>query len=423
MNGSLSISKQVEMMEMQVAVPPDISRYTMGKVIGKGAFSIVCLATQNETNRTVACKIVPKKRLSSPDLQRRFETEVHIFQQLNHEGIVRLLDFCDDSKNYYIFMEYCGQGELFQYIVSKGKLAEDEGRTVLWQVALALKYLHSKKIAHRDLKPENLMITDSGEIKLSDFGLSRYVGKNGLCETACGSPCYAAPEIISGGPYDARKSDVWSLGVIVFAMLTGQLPWTKRNQVQLFNQIKQGQYRIPNFLTPECQDMIRKMMNVDPSERLSIEALLQTPWMQHAPNTDKKTKGVSEIALSLKRVDCIFERGVISEWNEMDSIDVDLLRRCWSARDTDCAALERILHRESEETGESKVTTAPLECEKIAKKSKSGIKARVATMTVTKKGRKATVPSISVKNVFVGNKATIQRPHVQNDHAINYLGR
>lgn len=307
------------MLDVKVVAPSSVSHYVLSNVLGQGAFSLVCLAHDTVTRKSVACKIVPRERLSDVDLQRRFENEMYIFQQLDHPGIVKLLDFESDDRNYYVFMEFCGGGELFEFITEQHKLSEDQARPLVRQILSALKYLHSLGICHRDLKPENLMLDCDGTIKLSDFGLSRYVSKQDLCATPCGSPCYAAPEVISGQLYDGTRADVWSLGVIVYAMVTGQLPWTKHNYTQLFHQIQQGQYRVPESLSPECQEMIKGMMTVDPESRWTIDELLTCSWLGPC---DVKIDSENPLArhaaaVSLRKVEAGFDCSVFREWRDL----------------------------------------------------------------------------------------------------------
>ena len=293
--------------EAGVRTPPRIGRYSLRAVIGTGAFSVVMLAFDEENKFSLACKVVPKDRLHSGDLHERFETEVHIFQQLSHPGIVKLFDLLKDEHNYYIFMEYCPNGELFQFIVDNGNLTESQGRFVVREILETLQYIHSRGVAHRDMKPENLLLSDTGHVKLSDFGLSKFVGSSGMCETPCGSPCYASPECLSGEAYNAMTSDVWSTGVILFAMLTGQLPWTKRNQVQLFQQIRAGKYNVPEFLSESCREFIRGLMTVDITKRLTIEQALQHPWMVAEPRPGAKKESGFKPFVSVKKVDNLFD--------------------------------------------------------------------------------------------------------------------
>jgi serine/threonine protein kinase len=137
-------------------------------------------------------------------------------------------------------------------------------------------------VTHRDLKPENLLLTQFGHVKISDFGLSRFLGSHGLVSTPCGSPCYASPECLTGLPYDGRTNDCWSVGVILYAMVTGELPWTKRNQQQLFEQIRRGEYTIPTELSQPCRNLIRGLLTVSPALRLTAESALRHPFFRGA---------------------------------------------------------------------------------------------------------------------------------------------
>lgn len=303
-----------------IIAPSHIGQYKFKRTIGEGAFSVVKLAYDQKNEQFFACKIVPKSSLNSEDLEQRFEVEIRINQQLHHPGIVQIIDLLRDEMNFYIFMEFCPNGELFKYIVDRGRLTEDEAKLLLIQVLKALVYVHSIGIAHRDLKPENLLFDPIGKIKISDFGLSRFVGYGGLVETPCGSPCYASPECLSGDAYDGRKSDMWSLGVILYAMVTGQLPWTKRNQAQLFLQIRSGEYTIPEFLSPDCKQMISRLMDVNSVTRITAEEALKLPWVQNV-NSEVFNDVENQMQIvSLKKVDAFFNK-------EQYDLDFSFLKR------------------------------------------------------------------------------------------------
>lgn len=290
----------------QIKVPPKIGAYVFRGTIGDGAFSVVKLTYQEETKSYYACKIVPRSRISHSNLEERFEGEIRINQQLHHPGVVQIVDLMSDEFNYYIIMEFCPNGELFQYIVDQQRVKESEAAILLSQILLALRYVHQNGIAHRDLKPENLLLDSRNRLKISDFGLSRYIGRNGLVETPCGSPCYASPECLSGEAYDGRTSDVWSCGVILYAMLTGQLPWTKRNQNQLFDQIRSGDYKTPSYLSDNCRNLINGLMNVDPKKRMTIDQALSHPFM--IKSAQMKYDYLPLTIVSLKHVDEFFNR-------------------------------------------------------------------------------------------------------------------
>jgi len=290
-----------------------VGEYELLGLIGQGSFSEVRLAKCIKTKVFYACKVIPLTNLSSAPLIDRFENEIRVIRQLYHPGIVQVKDFFKDDSNYYVIMEFCPNGDIFSLVIERGKISEHEGKIYMNQIVLALIYIHSLNIAHRDLKPENILLDYAGNIKISDFGLSRYLDESGIAATPCGSPCYASPEILSGLPYDAKKSDIWSCGVILYAMMTGQLPWTKRNQNELFNQIRRGDYTIPNLVSPQCADLISQMMCVDPLERISLQEVLTHPWMQISNKGFIMPNKSQGSLISLRHIDKVFERELSDE--------------------------------------------------------------------------------------------------------------
>lgn len=304
-------------MSQSVMMPARIGSYVFRGTIGEGAFSIVKLAVNEETQYYFACKIVPKTRLQHGNLQHRFEEEIRINQQMHNPGIVNIYDILKDNFNFYIMMEFCPHGELFQFIVDRKRVSEDDSKPLIKQLLETLDYIHKMNVAHRDLKPENILIDQLGRLKISDFGLSSFLDRNGLVTTPCGSPCYASPECVSGnGPYNGVTNDVWSIGVICYVMLTGFLPWTKRNQTQLFEQIKKGEYKVPDFLSENAQSFIVGLMTVDYTKRLTIQQALEHPFLAGTVLNLLPLATVTPI-ISLKRVDQFFDKD-IKNFNDSD---------------------------------------------------------------------------------------------------------
>ena len=292
--------------QMQHPIPRKIGVYEIRGTVGEGAFSVVKLAYSPETKQYYACKVIERIRLKHNDLEHRFECEIRVHQQMHHHGIVNLIDVLEDEYFYYVFLEFCPGGELFQHIVDSGRLQEEQAKPIIKQILEAVMYIHQMGVSHRDMKPENLLLDQVGHTKISDFGLSRFLDSKGLADTPCGSPCYASPECISGNPYDGRTSDCWSVGVIMYAMVTGQLPWTKRNQTQLFEQIRRGEYVIPNFLSQTCKNFISSLMCVDFKKRLTAAQALQHPFLTGVSVPLSSMLNVSTAIVSLKKVDAFF---------------------------------------------------------------------------------------------------------------------
>lgn len=289
-------------------IPTRIGPYRLLETIGEGAFSVVKLAYDEKLGKKYACKIIRRTRLTTKSLLRRFEMEIRISQTLHHPNVVELIDILKDHDYFYILFELAAQGELFQYIVDRCRLSEGLSKKLLLQILDGLEYVHSLDICHRDLKPENILLDGKDNIKLSDFGLSKVLPVDHLTSTPCGSPCYASPECISGKAYDAIVSDIWSLGVILYAMVTGKLPWTQKNQKLLFNQIKNGDYTVPQNLSPEVRDLIKRMMCTDSKKRITIQEIREHAWLQNTPIVHLENNRMNYHVISLKKVDEFFNR-------------------------------------------------------------------------------------------------------------------
>ncbi|RVW80863.1 SNF1-related protein kinase catalytic subunit alpha KIN10 [Vitis vinifera] len=201
-----------------------------------------------------------------------------------HPHIIRLYEVIETPSDIFVVMEYVKSGELFDYIVEKGRLQEEEARNFFQQIISGVEYCHRNMVVHRDLKPENLLLDSKCNVKIADFGLSNIMRDGHFLKTSCGSPNYAAPEVISGRLYAGPEVDVWSCGVILYALLCGTLPFDDENIPNLFKKIKGGIYTLPSHLSTGARDLIPRMLIVDPMKRMTIPEIRQHPWFQaHLP--------------------------------------------------------------------------------------------------------------------------------------------
>ena len=284
-------------------IPDEIGPYILQQTIGKGGYSVVKQAMHSETKTLYACKIVSRLTLNSDEKMRNFEMEIRILHQMKHPNIVQLFDLMKDENNFYVFLELCPNGDLFQYIVNQKFLREADAKILYHQFMEALHYVHSSGAVHLDLKPENLLVTTDGQIKMSDFGFSRFVW-NKKIDVRCGSPCYVSPEIINSAPVDGPKSDIWSAGVILYAMVTGQLPWTAKHKGEIYEQIKKCDYKVPDYISQNCKDLIEKMMNIDPDQRPTCSEVLDHPWMKDSSSYIEDLTHICPV--SLRQIDIFF---------------------------------------------------------------------------------------------------------------------
>ena len=259
-------------------IPKIIGKYEYIKVIGYGSFSIVLLV-QNKKGENFACKVVSRELLNELNIFNRFEQEVRIMEQFKHPNIASVQEIVYSNDFIFIIMDYYKRGELFSYILNSGYLSEMDIKKILKQLLEAVSYIHSKDISHRDIKPENILLDSDLVVKLADFGLCHETHCNLLLNTPCGSPFYASPEIIENKPYDGKKSDIWSIGIVLFTMATGTLPWINTNQQKLFEEIIKVEINIPKLVSPPIQNLISLMIQKDPKLRPSAKELLNHPWL------------------------------------------------------------------------------------------------------------------------------------------------
>ena len=252
-----------------------LSNYQINRVLGKGTFSIVKLATDIRTNEKIAIKILEKSKIKSSRDYNRINREINILKKINHLNVVQVFEIKEDLEKYYIIMEYCEKGELFDLILSKRKLSEDESAYYFYQLVNGLEYIHLNNIIHRDLKPENLLLTKNYILKIIDFGLSNFNPGDNLLSTPCGSPCYASPEMVSGKKYNGFTNDIWSIGIILYAMIYGYLPFenVNNNNAALFKKIKECKVDYPKNNCLLALDLIKQILVPDFKQRIIISEI------------------------------------------------------------------------------------------------------------------------------------------------------
>jgi len=258
-------------------------RYLLERTIGKGSYGKVKLALDlaSPTDRRVAIKFIARSSIRKPAHSIRIRREINLLTALHHTNIVGLFETVETSHDIVLIMEYVPGLDLFERIVGhpNKRYEEEEGRDIFRQLVAALEYCHRHRVIHRDLKPENVMVSNEGVVKLIDFGFANMYHPRGYLETNCGSPLYAAPEIVQGIRYVGPEVDVWSLGVILFAILTGTLPFEDDQLKGLYAKICAGHYTLPEYVHVGARDLIRGMLEVDPSRRMPITQVARHPWV------------------------------------------------------------------------------------------------------------------------------------------------
>ena len=257
-----------------------IGNYMIKHTLGQGTFGKVKLGVYSPNNEKVAIKILEKNRIVEKDDEIRVKREFDMLAQFNHPNVILVAEIFESEDSFYSVMEFCEGGELFNYIVKKNRLSENESAFFFYQLINGLEYIHSLGIVHRDLKPENLLLTIDNILKIIDFGLSNYFKENQepLLSTPCGSPCYASPEMVAGKKYDGFKIDVWSCGIILYAMVCGYLPFEDPNNEVLFKKILECNVEFPNYVKKLSKDLVKKILVTDPEKRITIPEIKQHPF-------------------------------------------------------------------------------------------------------------------------------------------------
>ena len=270
-----------------------IGPFKLMNEIGKGKFATVFLGIHEETGQKVSIKQLKKSELNTDNLLIK---EINIQKKLFHPYLTQMYCVIEKSDDIYIISEYCSKGDIIKNLLEKGTFDESFSCKIFQQIISSLEYLHKNNICHRDIKPENILLTEKLDAKLTDFGLSRYFKKNELLNSSCGSPIYAAPEMLEGKSYDGTKIDIWSLGISLYTMVCGELPFVVDDENDIYilmDKIIKGNYNIPEFLSDECKDLIKNMLVTDPDKRITLEQIKNHKWVNKFNFNYMKSPGIN----------------------------------------------------------------------------------------------------------------------------------
>mmetsp|Transcript_83543 Transcript_83543/g.202598 ORF Transcript_83543/g.202598 Transcript_83543/m.202598 type:complete len:448 (-) Transcript_83543:90-1433(-) len=263
-----------------------VGKYEIGKTLGEGTFGKVKLATNSETGEKVAIKILDKEKIQKQNMGSSVKKEISIMKMIKHKHVVKLYEVLASRTKIFIVLELITGGELFDKIVAEGRFNEDTSRFYFRQLCTGVKYCHTQGVAHRDLKPENLLLDETSLLKISDFGLSAlYTGgpddgtsRATLLHTTCGTPNYVAPEVLNDRGYDGRAADVWSMGVILYVLLAGFLPFDEPHMSALFRKIQKAEFVYPSWFSTPVRSLLDKILVADPTKRYTLAQIMADPW-------------------------------------------------------------------------------------------------------------------------------------------------
>eukprot|EP00051_Salpingoeca_urceolata_P000845 m.36549 g.36549 ORF g.36549 m.36549 type:complete len:644 (+) comp11032_c0_seq1:94-2025(+) len=273
-----SASNLAQHRDIGTTLVSSITNYQVTKTIGKGNFAKVKLARHILTGVEVAIKVIDKTNLNPSSLDKLMR-EVMIMKSLDHPNIVKLFEVIDTERTLFLVMEYASGGEVFDFLVAHGRMKEKEARAKFREILSAVQYCHGRAVIHRDLKAENLLLDGDMHIKIADFGFSNTYTPGDKLDTFCGSPPYAAPELFQGKKYDGPEVDVWSLGVILYTLVSGSLPFDGTNLKELRERVLRGKYRIPFYMSTECEQLLKRFLVLSPSRRASLTDVMSEKWV------------------------------------------------------------------------------------------------------------------------------------------------
>ncbi|XP_014282290.1 serine/threonine-protein kinase NIM1 [Halyomorpha halys] len=262
----------------EASVGKRVALYRLQGELGRGNFSTVKLGTHELTKERVAVKILDKSKLT-PKAKKMLAKEISSMESVHHKNIIRLFEVVETYTKLHLVMEFVNGGELYHRLTTDGKMKEPEAKQAFAQILSAVKHIHERNIIHRDIKAENVFCGPRGIVKLGDFGFSTKVSGGEELKTFCGSPPYAAPELFKDDSYSGPPVDIWALGVLLFFMLTGQMPFPADSIAGLKRSILLGVITAPAHLSLPARTLIRAILRQNPSERYNIDQISSAEWM------------------------------------------------------------------------------------------------------------------------------------------------
>ncbi|XP_071952235.1 serine/threonine-protein kinase NIM1-like [Antedon mediterranea] len=330
--------------QKEVTLGKRIGFYRIRGELGTGNFSQVKMGLHVLTKEKVAIKILDKTKLDQKT-QRLLSREISSMEKLHHPNIIRLYEVIETLSKLHIVMEYAAGGELFTKISNEGKLSEQESRPIYAQVVAAVEHIHSKNIIHRDLKAENIFYAANGLAKVGDFGFSTVSKQNETLNTFCGSPPYAAPELFKDENYVGVPVDIWALGIMLYFMVVGVMPFRADTVAKLKKCIIDGNFTIPSFVSTECQALINSILKLEPSDRISLHDMKSHAWLK-GQEFPKSIDAYHTVPAFEKENATMDELKVLKELEEL-GIQDDLLKgtRDHDSRNSITGTYRIVLHR------------------------------------------------------------------------------
>lgn len=291
-----------------------MQKYELGRLLGQGSFAKVYHARNIKTSQSVAIKVIEKEKVFKVGLIDQIKREISVMRLVKHPNIVQLFEVMASKSKIYFVLEYVKGEELFNKI-SKGRLKEEVARKYFQQLISAVYFCHSRGVYHRDLKPENLLLDENGDLKVSDFGLSALSAskrQDGLLHTACGTPAYVAPEVITRKGYDGAIADIWSCGVILFVLMAGYLPFYDPNLMEMYRKIGNAEFKCPNWFPSDFRRLLTRILDPNPQTRVSIQKIKENSWFKKGFDVKQLNKETDAKELVPQDVNAAFSSSQIN---------------------------------------------------------------------------------------------------------------